>query len=287
MFILKLILFACAGFLTHLLLPEAAWAWGPGVHALTALSALKDAAELAPSVAAILRAFPREFLYGAFAADFYIGKSVLARSVHLHHWEGGFRFLREAADEKESAFAHGFLCHLAADVIGHNFYVPNLLISPLATPRKGHIYWEVKADEIIGPGYTRLAREILTMEHQQCDELLCLIGGNGRNGMAAKKNLFTQTVKFSDYLQTARHILTSGRVLHDKAFLDYLSVMVRVSCRVVKDLLVHGDAACCLCYDPMGRKNLGIARRRAILARAAGFGRHSTQFAVDQRLLDL
>jgi hypothetical protein len=287
MFIWKLSLFACAGFLAHLLLPDGAWAWGPGVHALTALSALKDAGDLPASVAAVIRAFPREFLYGSFAADFYIGKSVLARSVHLHHWEGGFRFLRESADERESAFAHGFLCHLAADVIGHNFYVPNLLISPLATPRKGHIYWEVKADEVIGPGYTRLAREILAMEHQECDELLHIIGGKSRNGMAAKKSLFAQSVKFSDYLQTAHYILSAGRVSHDKAFVDYLSVMVRVSCGLVKDLLIHGAASDSLRYDPMGKKNLGIARRRAIVARASGLGRHSTQFLMDQGLLDL
>jgi hypothetical protein len=287
MIILKLFLLSCVGFLFHLLLPDSAWAWGPGVHAVAALTTLRDAANLLPSIAGVITAFPREYLYGSFAADFFIGKSVSSREVHAHHWEGGFRFLSEAGNESESAFAYGFLSHLAADVIAHNYYVPNLLTSCLATPGKGHLYWEVKADRAVGPGYTRLAREILSMEHSACDELLNLTGGAGRNGLAAKKHLFTQTVKFSDYYNTARHLFFPRGGRSQRAFIDYLAVMVGLSCRLVKSLLTEPDISPCLRYDPMGKVNLSIARRRAFLYRATSYPRPVKQFAVDETLLDL
>ncbi|MBW2283986.1 MAG: zinc dependent phospholipase C family protein, partial [Deltaproteobacteria bacterium] len=275
------------GFLCHLLFPDGAWAWGPGVHAVTALGALRDAGELMPSIAGIITSFPREYMYGSFAADFFIGKSITRRQDHPHHWEGGFGFLRDAANDREAAFAYGFLSHLAADVIAHNFFVPNLLTSPLATPSKGHIYWEVKADRAVGRGYTRVAKEILSMEHQACDDLLNLGKRTSRNGLAAKKHFFTQTVKFFDYYNTARHLLLPDEGYEEKAFTDYIAVMVGLSCRLVKSLLMEPYSAPCIRYDPMGKRNLGIARRRALLSKATGYPGPVKQFTVAEDLLEL
>ena len=139
----------------------------------------------------------------------------------------------------------------------------------------------------MGPEYTRLARDILCMEHPACDDLLNLNGRTGRNGLTAKKHLFTQTVKFSDYYNTARHFFFSRAGRDEQAFIDYLAVMVGLSCRLVKNLLTEPDSSPCLRYDPMGKPNLSIARRRALLGWATRFPGPHRPFAVDETLLDL
>jgi len=61
----------------------------------------------------------------------------------------------------------------------------------------GHLFWEIKSDYLIGPDYTRIARGVLDMDHQICDDLLKLVAGRRKKGFKAKKRFFAQTVKFS------------------------------------------------------------------------------------------
>ncbi len=176
------------------------FAWGPGVHTVMAIHVLNDVSLLLPTVARAVSAFPWEYLYGCLAADFFIGKTRRTRSAGAHNWEGGSRLLRGAADDREAAYAYGFLSHLAADVVAHNFFIPNIIRRHASSRGMGHLFWEMKADYLSGPDYTKLARAALSMEHPECDELLQAVTGRARNGLKAKKRLFTQSVKFSDYV---------------------------------------------------------------------------------------
>ena len=180
-----------------------AWAWGPAVHTAIASNILDQSASLLPAVADVIRSHPLEYLYGSLSADFFVGKGQKNKSGHSHNWETGFRFLEEAGEGREASYAYGFLSHLAADVVAHNYFVPNLIYRASTWKRMGHLYWEARADYTVGPVYLTLAREVLTMDRLGCDEMLRSAVGKRRNGLRARRRLYTQSVKFTDYLYTS------------------------------------------------------------------------------------
>jgi hypothetical protein len=264
-----------------------AWAWGPGVHTLTALSALKDLGSVLPVISGIISSFPREYVYGCLAADFFIGKGKRRQTSHPHNWEGGFKFLEGTGDEREAAYAYGFLSHLAADVVAHNFFVPNMLRSRSGRRRRGHLYWEFQADHLAGSMYTKIARNILSSDHHECDELLSLINGKGKNGLKAKKRLYTQTVKVSDFFNGSREFYGTDPVPHGRTFYPFTALMIDLSCRMVKDFLRDPELSPCLVYDPMGKRNLLLAKRNRMLKGNFRSRRSIPTFSIDQELLRL
>ena len=264
---------------------DTAMAWGPGVHTVTALSVLNDLGPILPSIAKVITSFPVEFLYGCLSADFFVGKSSVAKSGSLHNWEGGFKFLKEAGNDQEASYAYGFLTHLVADVIAHNYFIPNLISSHPAKRGVGHLYWEMKSDYLVGPGYVKIARDVLHMDHHGCDALLNMTMGKKRSGLKTKKRIFTQTVKFSDYMYGTRNSFLSERTFPQKAFITYLACMVQFSCRLVRDFLKKPESSPCLIHDPNGRKNLRLARRRVLLPRWIKPHQEAQWFNIAEELL--
>ncbi len=268
----------------QLLSPEWAMAWGPGVHTVTALGLLNDVSLILPAIARVINLYPREYLYGCLSADFFIGKGKRKRAGHPHSWKGGLMFLSEARNDRETAYAYGFLSHLVADVAAHNFFVPNLVNSYPAGRKMGHLYWEIKADYLIGPGYVKIAKDVLSMDHKGCDNLLNLIAGKRGNRLKAKKRIFTQTVKVSDYFYAAHDTLFVGRPGHSRIFSEYLSFMVDLSCRLVKDFLSDPGSSPCLSYGPLGRRNPNLFARMKMLRRPFNSRPFPGRFAVDREL---
>ncbi|MCP4668619.1 MAG: zinc dependent phospholipase C family protein [Deltaproteobacteria bacterium] len=265
MYLLKTLIFLGGCLAAQLLGPECAMAWGPGVHTVTALSLLNDVSLILPAIARVITSYPREYLYGCLSADFFIGKGKRKRAGQPHSWKGGLMFLSEAGDDREAAYAYGFLSHLAADVAAHHFFVPNLVHSYPAGRKVGHLYWEIKADYLIGPGYVKIAKDVLGMDHKECDDLLKMIAGKRRNRLKAKKRLFTQTVKVSDYFYATHDALFVGRPGHGRIFSEYLAFMVDLSCRLVKDFLTDPGSSPCLSYDPLGGQNPNLFARMKML----------------------
>jgi hypothetical protein len=282
---MKILVLLGAYISAQLLGPECALAWGPGVHTVTALSLLNDVSLILPTIARIITLYPREYLYGCLSADFFIGKGKRKRAGHPHSWKGGLMLLSEAGDDREAAYAYGFLSHLVADVAAHNFFIPNLLHSYPTGRKMGHLYWEIKADYLIGPGYVKIAKDVLSMDHKGCDDLLDLIAGKRKNRLKAKKRLFTQTVKVSDYFYATHDTLFMGRPAHRRIFSDYLAFMVDLSCRLVKDFLTNPGSSPCLSYDPLGRQHPNLISRMRMLRRPFNSRPFLGQITVDRELL--
>lgn len=133
-------------FLFCLLLPSEALAWGPGVHMAIGRHALEHLGAVAPAVAAVLSAHPERFLYGCLSADILIGKGCRFTPTHSHNWSTGQLLLRQARTPGEAAYAYGYLSHLAADVIAHNYLVPNMLGFSAGQGKFSHAYVEMLAD---------------------------------------------------------------------------------------------------------------------------------------------
>ncbi|MBW1681640.1 MAG: zinc dependent phospholipase C family protein [Deltaproteobacteria bacterium] len=251
----KWTLAAVLGAACDALFPGDARAWGPGVHTVIALGCLNELGAMAGHAARVVCAFPLEYLYGSLSADFFMGKrKACAGKRHPHTWEGGLQFYREARGDRESAYALGFLSHLAADVVAHNFYIPSLFRAYLPATRLGHLYWELRADHLVGPTYTRVAREVLDMERLDCDNLLrSLLGGNGP-GLKAKRRLYTHSVRLTHYMCGIHTPPPMGDRVKD--FRRFAVLMVGLSLRTAQEVLKDPLSAPPMLMDPMGRAAL-------------------------------
>jgi len=154
------------------LVPASAFAWTPGTHIFLGEAVLRSLAALPAGIADLLRAFPVEFLYGSIAADTSIAKKYAPVGRHCHSWTVGFEILDKAADERIRSFALGYLAHLAADTVAHNYFVPRYLIIASRTSGLGHSYWESRFETHLGPTFSHRARDVLVRDHASEDEHL-------------------------------------------------------------------------------------------------------------------
>ncbi len=287
MLFLKFVVFLVVYAIIQFIDAANAFAWGPGVHTAIALSSLDSATLLLPAIARVITSFPIEYIYGSLSADFFIGKGKRKRSKTPHAWEGGFKFLSQAVDERETAYALGFLSHLAADVVAHNFFIPNLLSAYPGRGKMGHLFWEIRSDYLIGPDYTRIARGVLDMDHQICDDLLKLVAGRRKKGFKAKKRFFAEIVKFSGRLHTTHDLFLGGNAVRWRHFHGYLAFMFDLSQSLVNDFLKHPESSPSLLHDPMGRRNLLLAKKRSAFPRLRRIPPPVRRFDVDEDLLYL
>jgi hypothetical protein len=154
------------------LLPSAAYAWTPGTHVFLGEAVMRSLHLLPTAIAELLRAFPYDFLYGSIAADTSIAKKYAPVGRHCHSWAVGLEIFDGADDEPLQAFALGYLAHLAADSVAHNFFVPKQLAVTSSTSSLGHSYWESRFETHLGERYSRRARDLITLDHGRSDGLL-------------------------------------------------------------------------------------------------------------------
>jgi hypothetical protein len=148
------------------------WAWTPGTHIWLGETILANLHLLPPQVADLLHAFPYDFLYGTIAPDISLAKRYVPPGRHSHYWHVGEEVLADAPNDALKAFGIGYLSHLAADTVAHNFYVPRQLFLTSTTKGMGHTYWEVRAETHLTDQYARKARELVRLDHTTADKLI-------------------------------------------------------------------------------------------------------------------
>jgi hypothetical protein len=152
--------------------PAVAHAWTPGTHVFLGEAVIRSISLLPPAVAALLSEFPYDFLYGSIAADTSIAKKYAPVGRHCHSWNVGFEIFDAAKDDRLRAFGLGYLSHLAADAVAHNYFVPRQLAVTSSTSSLGHSYWESRFETHLGTECARRARELILIDHSRADGLL-------------------------------------------------------------------------------------------------------------------
>jgi hypothetical protein len=271
----------------ELFLAERVWAWGPAVHTVLACRILDNAASLLPNIAAIIQTYYLEYIYGNLAADFFIGRLQKESTCHSHDWETGFRFLRQVRCEKEAAYAYGFLSHLAADVVAHNYFIPDTIYRITFPKRMSHLYAEMMVDNSMEAIYIRTAKDILSMKKLSCDGLLKKTIPDTRKTIKARRHIFIQSVRFSDSISCSPTIsfLTKGSTIQiSKKIRDF---MIQLSYSLIMDVLNDPVSSQCFSFDPVGKDNLRLANRYGLLSKILNLPHPKLRFKIDRRLLRL
>ena len=248
------------------LLPEPAWAWTPGTHVYLGESLLANLHLLPAAVAALLHEFPYDFLYGNIAADSSIAKKYAPLGRHCHYWHVGQEIHDSAPTDALRAFGLGYLCHLAADVVAHNYFVPRQLVLTAGTSGMGHSYWESRIDTHLGARYPRSAKDLIQMDTAAADAHLDTIISPTIFSVRTNRRLFRGMVHLTEnpgWQQALKVSVQRSRwPLTDEEVERHLGL----SYDFMVDLLTSETAAPRR-FDPSGERPLHMAKvlRRRVL----------------------
>lgn len=276
----RLLLWSVVAFVCIALLPSPAYAWTPGTHIFLGDAVLRSLEILPAAVAALLRAHPRDFLYGSIAADTSIAKKYAPAGRHCHSWAVGLEILERATDERLRAFGLGYLAHLAADAVAHNYFVPRYLVLASKTSGLGHSYWESRFETHLGERFSRRAREIIMLDHGQSDDHLDRILSPTIFSTSTNRRIFRGMVYVTDTESWQRIFQIAADAsrwdLPDPEIARY----VARSYDYVMDLLARMDDAEVRALDPAGDTALRAAVQVRRDARRTGVSFHLAEEAI-------
>ena len=261
------------------LLPASAYAWTPGTHIFLSEAVLGSLAQLPHSVAELLRAFPYDFLYGSIAADTSIAKKYAPVGRHCHSWTVGLEIYERAADDPLRSFALGYLAHLAADTIAHNYFVPRYLIIASRTTGLGHSYWESRFETHLGAGYSRRAREVILLDHARSDEHLDRILSPTIFSTQTNRRLFRGMVYVTDTESWQRIFQLAAENSRWNVSDPEVAKYMERSYDYIIDLLNRLDRSEPYALDPSGDESLRRAKKVRRAARLSGLDFHLAEEA--------
>ncbi|ACS78095.1 conserved hypothetical protein [Maridesulfovibrio salexigens DSM 2638] len=262
------------------------FAWGPGVHMAIGNAVLSNTMQLSDTVAKLLLSNSTLFLYGCLSADIFIGKGSKAKRLHSHNWQTGFNLLNESTDKHLKAYSLGYLSHLAADIIAHNYYVPNLMQQTRSGGRLSHVYIEMLADDRVDWSAQDAAR-LFRRANQDADFNLRKHMDAKKYSFLFKKKVFHQTIGLLEYKAVSKSLKISKKVV-PALRQAYLRSIIDYSYRLVVDMLNSPQNAVALNFDPIGAENIALAKKenswKTALKRSVPF---SPRFEVDGRITEL
>ncbi len=242
------------------LLPAVAHAWTPGTHVYLGESVLANLHQLPAALADLLRAFPYDYLYGNIAADTSLAKKYAPVGRHCHAWHVGQEIFDLAPTDPLRAFGLGYLSHLAADAVAHNFFVPRQLVLTSSTAALGHSYWESRFETHLGEAYAKEAKELILQDHTPSDTHLDTIISPTLFSVRTSRRLFRGMVHLTEsesWRWAFQMILENTRWdLPD----DDVERHMAVAFEYVMEMLGEEDAAARR-LDPAGDKALRLAKQ--------------------------
>ena len=244
------------------LCPTDAHAWTPGTHIYLAESILGQVHLIPGMVGELLRAFPYDYLYGSIAADTSFAKKYAPVGRHPHAWHVAQEIHDAAGSDALKAFGLGYLSHLAADVVAHNYFVPRQLVFTRGPAGVAHAYWEARVENTLGARYSREAMDLLRMDHTPADRLLDTVLSPTLFSIPTNRRMFRGMVRIADQ----RSYQATLKLAHDFSGLPLVEEDVgrhlAESERLIRQLLAVEDEALRK-SDPSGE----VALRAARLAR--------------------
>jgi len=251
---------AILALLAVLFLPAVAYAWGPGMHVEVALEALSNASAVSPTIAALMEKFPEAFIYGAASPDIIVGKKLAGILHHCHNWRMGHTILAEARGERQLAAAYGYLMHLAADIVAHNYFIPFKIIRTWDARLLTHTYWEMRFDLGVSDEAWERLDMITELDIEEFDDLLERVLRKTIFSFSTNKRIFNTILMLQKVRGLRRSLkLHASRSRYDIGIENrqhYVDLAMESALSFLKD----PERAPCLVMDPAGLARLDYAK---------------------------
>jgi hypothetical protein len=251
-------------FAVVLLLPRLAHAWGPATHIDFGLQVLRASAILTPFVRELLRRYPDDYLYGCCAADIVVGKNFAKYLYHCHNWQVGLRVLDAAYEDRQKALCYGFLTHLAADTVAHNFFVPYKTVEAYDAKIAKHTYWEVRFDEVKiarNEGVWTTLKRIGQTRFPEHDAFLeeMLVGASRLFSFGTSKTIFNSMMLLTR-LGSWRNMMSSVAARSDLALTrEEFEEFDRLAMNAIFAFLIDVEGSRTVRIDPTGARSIRVA----------------------------
>jgi len=247
--------------LCFLLSPAEAFAWGPVTHLQLGLEALRNLGNFEHSLRMLLQAFPYDYLYGCIAADIIFAKGLAKIHEHSHNWSVAYAVLEEASSPSQESFAYGYLSHLAADTIAHNFYIPECTVRTYSVKRFRHLYWEACFDTTVKRELWDLSKEIVKLpQHEEDDLLLEKVVKRTLFSFKTDKRIFNSLLILNRMEQWQRMLTNFSEKSPWKLAPEDVARYRDLSIQTTLDFLAKHNRSACTRMDPIGSKALLSAR---------------------------
>ncbi len=216
---------------------------------------------LIPQVMELIRSYPYDFLYGNIGADIVIGKNFTEYEYHCHNWFIAHQVVESAKNDHQRAFAYGYISHLAADVIAHNYFIPNMIVTMYRKRMFLHSYWEIRFDKLVNERAVKTMQKTLKLRHKDDNDLLKHTLEKTLFSFSTNKNIFNSVMQVNKrkLLRNLYHGLTSDKRWHFS--MDQFNRYKYYSVDAIFDVLNKGDSSIYSQFDPTGMEILGIATR--------------------------
>lgn len=268
--------------LVVLLIPDQALAWGGGVHLQLGTTVLANLSNLSTNLAALLAAHPNDFLYGCISADITLGKKFTHTLLNCHRWGIGRKVLANARTNGERACAYGYLTHLAADVIAHNYYVPSKIMRSFPTVAMKHAYWEMRFETFVAKEIWETAQHVCREDQRANDALMRSVLTNTLFSFGTNKRIFNSIMLLSRLEKWQKVMRTLSQNSRYQLMESDREEYLRLTEDAVFEFLANPDEARIMRTDPTGeqalafaeavRRNLKLLYRSGRLTREEGLG---------------
>jgi hypothetical protein len=212
-----------------------------------------------PAVASVIAAYPFDFLYGCIAADITIGKKFTHYLQHCHRWRIGFNVLENAGMKPQQACAYGYLAHLAADTVAHNYYVPYNIMSSYKALTLKHAYWEMRFETYVDKKIWDIGRKVASENYRANDALLRKVVSDTIFSFGTNKRIFNSILlvsRLEKWQQVLRTLSDTSRYsLSDTEQEDYTNTAQEA----VFDFLRNLQSSEYFQADPTGERALATA----------------------------
>lgn len=249
----------CATLLVLLGFPTETYAWGPGVHLAIGQTVLENLHFFPALLAENLLRHSNAFLYGCLSADIFIGKGTRFKPGHSHNWDTGMSLLESAHEPRTKSYAYGYLSHLAADVIAHNFYVPNMVWNMPYGGNASHVYVEMQADLKVDWS-PQTALKLFRKKNRPQEGLLLSTMAQRRWTFLIKKRLMMGSLNLCTRKTWDNSLHIAGRIQPWADSATYLTEMLDLSTRAALDVLLSPEKSIARDFDPIGSKHLSYVR---------------------------
>lgn len=145
--------------ITIVFLPIDLFAWGLETHLKIGNTILENVSF------ALIKQYPTYFLLGNIFPDFFTllkNLSKFKRGLDTHSWSTLGKLFMNASSDEEKSFCHGYAAHLAADIVAHNYYIPQTFFLVSKNKFISHLILEY-AETKNSLEYENLLEELLDM----------------------------------------------------------------------------------------------------------------------------